>query len=291
MRPPPSIARVRRYYDRTVTHEKQRLDENVYRRLERDMTLRLIEQHTPRGAKLLDVGGGPGAYLEPLTRLGYQAWLCDLSAANVRRARERARALGLQPLTERIRQANATDLRAYRSGTFGGALVAGPFYHLLERSAQEQALAEIVRVVQPGGVLVCNVLPRLHPLRYLVREASAQSWRCLTRVDTDALLDSGTYRNPLTDPLFFTDAYFWRIEEFCALLRSAGCQVLDVASAESFCAFADDSLAAWVNSEARYRRLFALVEQTARDPGLIGAAEHILVVASTPSGKKGVRKA
>ena len=63
-------ARVRKFYDRTAVYEDGRLDESVYRRLERDMTLRAVAAHVPEGASILDVGGGPGAYLEPLGRLG-----------------------------------------------------------------------------------------------------------------------------------------------------------------------------------------------------------------------------
>jgi hypothetical protein len=57
------------------------------------MTLRTIVRHVPTGARILDVGGGPGTYLEPLARRGFDPWLCDLSDANVVVARERATAL------------------------------------------------------------------------------------------------------------------------------------------------------------------------------------------------------
>jgi SAM-dependent methyltransferase len=285
-----ATARVRRFYDRTVAHEAQRLDENVYRRLERDMTLGVIARHVPSGARLLDVGGGPGAYLAPLTARGHEVWLCDLAAANVRRARAAARALGLHPIAARVRQADAVDLGAYATHGFDAALAAGPFYHLIDRARQERAVAELVRVLVPGGIVVASILPRLHPLRYLLREASAASWQCLEGLDLDRLLDHGVYQNPVADPLFFTDAQTFRPADFCALLEGAGCAVLDVVSAEGFCAFFDVPLGEWITSDARYRRLLALVEKSARDPELLGAAEHLLVVARTPTRNRGRKK-
>jgi hypothetical protein len=140
-------------------------------------------------------------------------------------------------------------------------------------------------VVRPGGVLVISILPRQHPLRYLLREASEESWRCLERLDLERLLRTGRYANPVDDPLFFTDAQTFRPAAFAMLLRRAGCRVLDVVSAEGFCAFLDVPLGEWITSEPRYQRLLALVEQSARDPDLVGAAEHVLVVARTPTRK------
>ena len=282
-------ARVRSFYDRTAAYEDGRLDESVYRRLERDMTLRAIAAQVPAGASILDVGGGPGAYLEPLGRLGYDVSLCDLSPANVKIARARAKALGLSDLTRRVRRADAVDLGAYATASFDAALVAGPFYHLTDPEAQARALAELLRVVRPGGVLALVILPRLHPLRYLLREASRASLRAFTRLDWDRLLADGRYQNPFGeggDPVFFTDAFLWDLGAFRAFLRRAGCRVADALSLESFCAFMDEPLQAWIRSERDYQRVLALVAQTARREEQLGAAEHLLVVAKTPRRRR-----
>jgi SAM-dependent methyltransferase len=288
------VLRVRRFYDESAGYEAGRLGENVYRRIERDMTVRTVARHVDAPARILDVGGGPGSYLEPLAELGFDPWLCDLSQANVEGARLRARALGLTRVQERARRADATDLHAYARASFDAALVAGPFYHLVDDGAQERALAELVRVVRPGGILVCAILPRLHPLRYLLREASEDSWRSVERLDWDALLETGRYANPLDPrehPLFFTDAKLWEPRAFRTFLRRGGCRVLETLSVESFCAFMDVPLCAWADCEARYQRLLELVDRTARDEDQVGSAEHVLVVARTPARRASVPRA
>jgi SAM-dependent methyltransferase len=273
---------VEKFYDDGVAAEARRLDENVYRRLERDMTLALLAQHAPPPARLIDVGGGPGAYLAPLVQGGYDVWLCDLAGNNVARARAAAAALDLVPVEARVQKANAIDLRRYPDHGFDAALAAGPFYHLVDATEQLRARDELMRVVRPGGTIMCSILPRQHPLRYLLREASAASWECLEQLDWQRLLDDGRYANPGAAPLFFTDAQLWRPDDFCCFLEAAGCRVVDVVSAEGFCAFGDVPLAEWINSEARYHRLLELVQLSARDRDVIGAAEHVLVVARTP---------
>ena len=274
--------RVRRFYDRTADAESLRLDGDPYRRLERDMTVRTLARHLPASARILDVGGGPGAYLEPLSSLGYDVSLCDLSTENVRLARARARQLGLATPARRVRRADATDLGHYADGTFDGALVAGPLYHLTDEILRARAIAEVARVLRPGGVALFALLPRLHPLRYLLREASPASRRCRDAIDWDQLLGDGNYRNPFGDggdPTFFTDAHLSEVGDFEAHLRRAGWRVLETLSAESFCAFLDVPLGRWVRGEADYQRLLALVEKTAHRRDQIGAAEHVLVCA------------
>ena len=277
-----SIARVRQYYDATIAHEAQRLEENAYRRIEHDMTLRTIVRHVPAGARILDVGGGPGTYLEPLARRGFDPWLCDLSDANVAAARERATALGLSDVTRRVRQSDATNLTHYERASFDAALALGPFYHLLDDTARRRALSEIVRVVKPGGTIIVAVLPRLHPLRYLLREATEEAFGVLAALDWDALLATGRFENEE----FFTDAYLTDLAEFHAMLRRARCRVIDTLSAESFCAFMDVPLCEWATSEEKYAKLIDLVDKTARHSEQIATAEHVLVVVRTHGSRR-----
>jgi SAM-dependent methyltransferase len=272
-----SIARVRQYYDATIAHETQRLEENAYRRLEHDMTLRTIVRHVPAGARILDVGGGPGTYLEPLARRGFDPWLCDLSDANVEVARKRAIALGLSDVARRVRQSDATNLKQYARASFDAALALGPFYHLLDDTARRRALSEIVRVVKPGGTIVLAVLPRLHPLRYLLRETTAEAFGVLDALDWDALLATGRFEHVG----FFTDAYLTDLAEFRATLHRVRCRVIDTLSVESFCAFMDVPLCEWATSEEQYAKLLDLVDKTARRPEQIASAEHVLVVVRT----------
>lgn len=278
-----SIARIRRYYDETIAHESQRLEENAYRRLEHDMTLRTIVRHVPAGARILDVGGGPGTYLAPLARRGFDPWLCDLSDANVAVARERATALGLSDVARRVQQSDATSLTHYARASFDAALALGPFYHLLGDAARRRTLSEIVRVVKPGGTIVLAVLPRLHPLRYLLREATKESFDVLDTLDWDALLTTGRFEH---HEEFFTDAYLTDLAEFRAMLRRARCRVVETLSAESFCAFMDVPLCEWATSEEKYAKLLDLVDKTARCPEQIASAEHVLMVARTPKSQR-----
>jgi ubiquinone/menaquinone biosynthesis C-methylase UbiE len=281
-------ARVAEFYDRTVEHETQRLGETPYRRLERDMTLRAIRHHLPAPSRVLDVGGGPGAYIEPLTALGHDVSLCDLSIENVRVAQVRLREQSLS--VDRARVANAIDLSAYADASFDAALAAGPFYHLVDPEEQRRALAELRRVVRPGGLLFLAILPRNNAARYFLREATETSFAAFERTNWGQLLATGQYANPFGDAaedLYFTDAHLWDVREFRAFLSSGDCRVRDAIALEGFCAWRDAELERWLagmpSDEARERafeKILNLVETTSRREDELGAAEHVLFIAA-----------
>ena len=80
--------RIERYYDRAPDYEWNRLERHA---MEWAITRRVISEHSPEGsAAVLDCGGGPGRYAIWLAQLDNQVTLLDLSAENLRIAKERA---------------------------------------------------------------------------------------------------------------------------------------------------------------------------------------------------------
>src|SRR5256885_6186989 len=79
---------IRGYYDTGV--ELDRLAQG-YSRIEFERTKDLLSRHLPPPpARLLDVGGGPGAYAEWLADAGYEVRLGDASPPHVSQAVDRA---------------------------------------------------------------------------------------------------------------------------------------------------------------------------------------------------------
>jgi ubiquinone/menaquinone biosynthesis C-methylase UbiE len=110
----------------------------IYRRFSLDLAACL-----PAGARVLDVGTGPGylpGYLDR-TRPDLDLWGLDLASAMIRRARRRQR----QPLKWLVADALALPFPAR---TFDLALATFSF-HIWPRPAA--GLQEMLRVVKPGG--------------------------------------------------------------------------------------------------------------------------------------------
>jgi 2-polyprenyl-3-methyl-5-hydroxy-6-metoxy-1,4-benzoquinol methylase len=97
------------------------------------------------GPQVLDAGAGQGTMSIRLERLGFEVTSTDVSGAAVAVLRER--------LGGDVEQASVTDL-PFADESFDGAVLGEVLEHVED---DRGALAEIARVLRPGGVLALSV--------------------------------------------------------------------------------------------------------------------------------------
>ena len=148
--------KVKGYY--RVFDEKNRLVNSGSGKLEYMMSMDLLKHWLPENGKILDLGGGAGAYSFPLAAEGYKVTLADLSEELIRQAEEQNEQTDY-PVTCNV--VNAVDLSQYHDREFDAVLLMGPLYHLLEKSERDQCIAEVNRVLKPGGIVFATFLPYL----------------------------------------------------------------------------------------------------------------------------------
>jgi ubiquinone/menaquinone biosynthesis C-methylase UbiE len=98
------------------------------------------------GPRLIEVGPGPGAATAWLHRHAEQLTAVEAEA-------EAAKALAERYPDVDVVHGDATSL-PYEDGTFDAAATFTMLHHVPTRDAQDRVLAELVRVVRPGGVIV-----------------------------------------------------------------------------------------------------------------------------------------
>jgi SAM-dependent methyltransferase len=97
------------------------------------------------GPQVLDAGAGQGTMSIRLEHLGFEVTSTDVSSAAVAVLRER--------LAGDVERASVTDL-PFAAASFDGAVLGEVLEHVEE---DEAALAEIARVLRPGGTLALSV--------------------------------------------------------------------------------------------------------------------------------------
>ena len=240
------------------------------------VTTHALQAHLPPGARVLDLGGGPGRYAIWLAERGHRVALADLSPELLQIARREVERAGVAAAVEEIVEADACDLARWPTACFDAALCLGPFYHLPERADRERAAAELARVVRPGGVVFVALMPRLVFLRRTL--ALADERNHLAQPEFLArLLEQGVFQNDV--PGRFTSGYGARPEEVAPFFERHGFATLALLATEGLTAGLGAALAALATDDPdTYRAALDVVVSTAAEPGILGLSNHLLYI-------------
>jgi SAM-dependent methyltransferase len=141
----------------------------------RRLTLAVLTAQVPPGARMLDLGCGPGADAETLGSAGYRVTAIDSSPRMVAQARQRIAHARLEHAVD-VHRLDIADLDRLPSMPYDAAYSNfGPLNCVVDL---ERAAAAIASRLRPGGVLVASVLGRVCPWEialYLARGDRARA--------------------------------------------------------------------------------------------------------------------
>jgi len=238
----------------------------------------LLERHLPTApARVLDVGGGAGAYAIPLAAAGYEVHLIDPVPLPVEQAAAASRQAST-PLAG-ISIGDARELSA-ADGSFEAVLLLGPLYHLTTREHRLTALREARRVSRPGGIVVAKALSRFYPL---FEELAIGLPPEPGPFDSTArFLADGQYRNPGGDPARFTTSYFHRPEELADEIREAGLELRHLVAGSGNVKLLP-GLSELLDTPGHREYLLSVLRLLEAEPSLTGMSQNFVAIAATSS--------
>lgn len=251
------------YYERG--QERARL--TTTSRLEFVRTRQLLERFLPRPpARVLDVGGGAGAYALPLMAAGYDVVLVDPVPLHVRQAQQAG-----------VTAAVVGDARSldFDDDSFDAVLLLGPLYHLIDRQERVGAWREAARVVRPSGVIVAAVISRFASTLDGLHAGFLLDERFERIVEAD--IRTGRHENVDRVPGWFTTAYCHHPAELDDECAEAGCRVQRKVAIEGPTSGVAD-LDSWLDDDSRRRVLLDAIARVESEPSLLGCSSHILLV-------------
>lgn len=266
-----ATGQVIRYY--SEADEASRLSSGWFQ-LEQARTRELILRHLPPApATIIDAGGGAGVYACWLAACGYQVHLIDPVAKHV----EQARAASAQQPEHPLASAEVGDARHFphADGSADAVLLLGPLYHLVEKEDRLACLREAHRVLRPGGLLWGAGVSHFASLLDSLTHGFFDDPQFAPILERD--LENGQHRNPTSNPLYFTDAYFHRPGELSREFLAAGFRVLEVLAIEGPGWLARDFDRLWNDPQQR-ERLLAAVRKVEREPSVLGASAHVMAI-------------
>jgi len=264
--------KIRNYYK--YFDEQNRLMSSNSGRLEFETTMGVLHQYLPKEGKILDLGGGAGAYSFPLADEGYSVYLADLSDELISKAKAYGKEINLHLASYDV--VNATDLSAYDDEMFDALILLGPLYHLLESSERMQCISEVNRVLKKSGIVFASFIPRLSGSIALID----RYFNHPDQVNAETLkqtFQSGKFNN-MTDA-GFQEGYYPSIGEIEELFSVNGFDKKLLRSLRGFGYEKEDAL---YKLEKEDREMFEmtmrLLNETSQDRAIIEMCGHAIYV-------------
>jgi ubiquinone/menaquinone biosynthesis C-methylase UbiE len=242
--------------------------------LEHARTQEILLRHLPPApATIIDAGGGAGIYACWLAAQGYQVHLTDPVQKHVEQARAASALQGENPLAS----AGVGDARSIPQpdNSADAILLLGPLYHLVEKEDRLACLREAHRILRPGGLVFGAGISHFASLLDSLTHGFFDDPAFAPILDRD--LEDGQHRNPTSNPVYFTDAFFHRPGELSRELIAARFHVQEVLPVEGPGWLAHDFERLW-NDAVQRERLLAVVRKMEREPSVLGASSHILAI-------------
>jgi 2-polyprenyl-3-methyl-5-hydroxy-6-metoxy-1,4-benzoquinol methylase len=273
---------VRACFDSCGIREWDRLERALQGRIKYAIHRRYLEAYVPEGARVLDVGCGPGRFSLDLARRGAQLTLADLSQVQLDMARQKLEAAGL---LQRVQALHRLDMVAmpelederYEAVVCYGAVLSYTY------DCYEAALRELERVLAPGGWLLISVCSLYGALR-LVGPLDAHAFLELpdTHIDWGAVTSGAeVVCSRPGSPEFHQPLALFTSVGLRQALERLGLQVVEMAAANPVVSERAQIPGIVANAQAA-AALTALELALCNRPGLVDTGEHLLAVARKP---------
>ena len=274
------------YYDEYGEAEWERLEGDLYGRLEYDETWHYLERDLPESGRVLDVGGGAGRYAVDLAERGYEVTFVDKSAEQAEVAREKVAEHGVAEDVS-VRTGDVRDLD-FEADAFDATLcLGGPLSHVLAADDRRDAVAELRRVSTPDAPVFVSVMGRLAALQTISRMAGRVDDADDETEILPRLARTGDYDADLLDDLGLDPSgppmHLFRAGELRELLQGAGLAVHTITGLESVASQRRDEFDAL--DEGHREAIGETVATLRGDPAVADLSGHMLAVATARPGR------
>ncbi|MGP8075197.1 MAG: class I SAM-dependent methyltransferase [Thermoplasmata archaeon] len=288
---PPALRRrrVREKFDLEVGREWARYSGEAWRVLVRELRDRFLARHLPEGAGwVLELGPGPGRFTPTVLACGARVVAVDLSLPMLLALPRRKPVRVGSGRLHRVR--GAGEHLPFRRGTFRAAVVYG---NILGFSAGDgpRLLAELARVVRPGGVLVLDVSSPIAATTEFLSAGARRRFLLRILRDPDRYLLSWITRSKdrSHQPYAPGRMAFWEFDFYTVpgaeeALAAAGFRSVDRMAVGAIGAFRDRLTTIVRRDRAAWRNLLTLEESVGRRPGVLETG-HGFVMAAVRRGR------
>jgi len=274
-----AVAHVAGYFDQLAQAEWTRHDATPAARMSLELHRRLLHRHVRPGARVLEIGAGPGRFTTELAAAGARITVADLSPVQLALNEAAVRSAGLADAVDGWVRCDIRDVSRWRRGDFDAVVAfGGPISYTFDDA--ERVVAGLLGLLEPGGMLLASVMSTLGSWRIFLPTVVPQIEAGEATMDTlERVLRLGDTRHLPEQPHICRT---FRADEVTAMFEGAGGTVVEL-MASAWCANNPvEQLGPLVTDPELWRRFVELEEEACGRPGTLDGGTHILVAALAP---------
>jgi 2-polyprenyl-3-methyl-5-hydroxy-6-metoxy-1,4-benzoquinol methylase len=273
-----AVAHVAGYFDQLARAEWDRHDATPAARMSLELHRRLLHRHVRPGARVLEIGAGPGRFTTELAAAGARITVADLSPVQLTLNEATMREAGLADAVDAWVRCDIRDVSRWRRGDFDVVVAfGGPISYTFEDA--ERVTAGLLGLLEPGGMLLASVMSTLGSWRIFLPTVVPQIVAGVATMDTvERVLRLGDTRQLPEQPHICRT---FRADELSAMVEAAGGTMVELL-ASAWCANnSAEQLGPLATDPELWQRFVGLEEESCARPGALDGGTHILIAART----------
>jgi SAM-dependent methyltransferase len=263
-------AQLRRLFDDLGEAEWDRLDKDPRSRVALEMHRRFLRRHVGEGSEVLEIGAGAGRFTIVLAEMACRVLVSDISPVQLTVNERHVAEAGLEAAVVDRRLLDVCDLSSVPDNSFDAVVAyGGPLSYAFDDA--ESSLAEMLRIVRPGGVVVASVMELIGTLRFFLFAIPLYAGQGRLEVLKQVM---ATGDNRLDDSAHPCRLFRWR--EIHEIIGRLPCS-LRGASSSNFLSSGDQQVLASIEQNPEHWELLLdWEEEFCGEPAALDSGTHLL---------------
>ncbi len=255
------------YFDQYGLQEWDRLVRTPVEEVKLHIHTHYLAAYIPHGARVLEIGAGPGRFTQVLAGLGCRIVVADISPVQLELNRRHAGELGYADAVDDWRRLDICAMGELPDDSFDAVVCyGGPLSYVFEQA--RLALDECGRVLKESGLLLLSVMSlwgSAHAVLSAVLSLPSDLNRTVIRTgDTP----ESSHR-----------CHMFRAAELRQLLEQAGWHVLTMSASNALATGWNNALAEIRQDEIGWNELLRMELEACREAGCLDMGTHLIAVA------------